>query len=281
MVRNCGSPSPYTSRCWSSLSFAVLAISSLPMAESFMGSSIINSGRVIQSQPVRSNSDRVRPSDRSNDHFYSASPSKIPRIRLSSDTTTSSSTAITTSNSEEGMAEQYDPNGIEPETKSITGSMVFFAEFVVKTMITNRLLKKKRTKIAKRKGARRKSFVENMAQLNEQRKNLVTLAGYNAHIVIPSFAFLLLGAITTSIVPLYESKCIQLVATLHPTKAKVVEALIGLVVSSTLASLFTGLRGSLFWLAGMFHSIYDCCAYPAFGGVMHESHPTLSVPCFL
>ena len=254
MVRNCGSPSPYTSRCWSSLSFAVLAISSLPMAESFTGSSIINSGRVIQAQPVRSNSNRVRPSDKSSDHYYGASPSKIPRIRLSSDTTTGS-TAITTSNSEEEMAEQYDPNGIEPETKSITGSMVFFAQFVVQRMITNRLQKKKRTKMAKRKGARRKSFMENLAHLNEQRKNLVTLAGYNAPIVIPSFAFLLLGAVTTSIVPLYESKCIQLVATLHPTKGKVVEALIGLVVSSTLASLFTGLRGSLFWLAGMFSYI--------------------------
>jgi len=150
------------------------------------------------------------------------------------------------------LVEQYDPNGIEPQTKSITGSMVYFAQFVVRTMVTNRLNKQNMlfNKMKKQRGSRRKNFWEALTKLNEQRKNLVTLAGYKAHIVVPSFAFLLLGAVMTSIVPLYQSKCIQLVATLHPVKKNVVEALIGLVVSSTLASLFTGLRGSLFWLAG-------------------------------
>ena len=133
--------------------------------------------------------------------------------------------------------------------------MAFYARFVVQTMVSNKLKKSKTKMLKKQRGTRRKNFLENMAKLNEQRKNLVTLAGYNSPIVIPSFSFLFLGALMTSIVPLYESKCIQLVATLHPSKAKVVEALIGLVVSSTLASLFTGLRGSLFWLAGTFLSL--------------------------
>jgi len=164
------------------------------------------------------------------------------RIRLSSEMTINGVELV----------EQYDPNGIEPQTKSITGSMVYFAQFVVRTMVTNRLNKQNMlfNKMKKQRGSRRKNFWEALTKLNEQRKNLVTLAGYKAHIVVPSFAFLLLGAVMTSIVPLYQSKCIQLVATLHPVKKNVVEALIGLVVSSTLASLFTGLRGSLFWLAG-------------------------------
>ena len=147
------------------------------------------------------------------------------------------------------LAEQYDPNGIVPETKSIPESMQFYAKFVIQSFMTNRLKKATRHKTTKR-GDRTKSFLEGIAKLNEHRKNLVTLAGYNANIVIPSFGFLFLGALLTSIVPLYEAKCIQLVATLHPSKHKVFEALVGLVASSTLASLFTGLRGSLFWLAG-------------------------------
>jgi hypothetical protein len=154
----------------------------------------------------------------------------------------------TTATSEVELAEQYDPNGIVPETKSITGSMRFYARFVIKSFVMNRAKKAKRP--TRTRGEARKSFRDNLAKLNEQRKNLVSLAGYNSSIVIPSFGFLFLGALLTSIVPLYEAKCIQLVATLHPSRQKVVEALVGLIASSTMASLFTGLRGSLFWLAG-------------------------------
>lgn len=170
-----------------------------------------------------------------------ASTSRYSRIQL----------ALPTAATETKLSEQYNPNQITPETKSITGSMAFFARFVIHSLVANKLKKNKSKLLKKRdRGSRRKSFRENLAKLNEQRKNLVTLAGYNSRIVIPSFSFLFLGALMTSLVPLYEAKCIQLVATLHPSKAKVLEALVGLVVSSTLASLFTGLRGSLFWLAG-------------------------------
>ena len=256
MERNCGSScrssastSTSSARCWSSLSFIFLAVSSLPLSESFQGSPVVNSGHFMRAHPVQSyTGSKIRTS--ANCPVRTTSKIGVTRVRLTR-SSSSSSTALTTSFTEAGLAEPYDPNCIEPKTKSITGSMVFFARFVVKALITNQL-KKKRTKMTRRKGTRRKNFLENLAQLNEQRKNLVALAGYNAPIVIPSFAFLLLGAVTTSIVPLYESKCIQLVATLHPTRSKVIEALIGLVVSSTLASLFTGLRGSLFWLAGTF-----------------------------
>ena len=260
MTRSCRSPY----RCWSSLPLVVLAISSLPVAESFTSSSI----RTFCVKDAQSAGFKARPCKELKD-FGS---SKVPRIRLSSDTVV---------NNEVELTEQYDPNGIEPETKSITGSMAFFAKFVIKTMITNRLqnAQKKSVVLKKRRGARRKSFLENVSRLNEQRKNLVTLAGYNAHIVVPSFAFLLLGAITTSIVPLYESKCIQLVATLHPTKAGVVEALVGLVVSSTLASLFTGLRGSLFWLAGTFPYCIDLIVRGVSTVLSYSSMSSLTPKC--
>lgn len=54
----------------------------------------------------------------------------------------------------------------------------------------------------------------------------------------------------TSIIPLYYAKCIQIVATLDPNPTRVMQALAGLAISSTLGALFTGLRGSLFWIAG-------------------------------
>ena len=89
------------------------------------------------------------------------------------------------------------------------------------------------------------------SKMNEQRKNVMTLAGYTTSFVVPSFGFLLLGALMTSIVPSYWGKCIQCVATLTATKAQLIEALVGLGVSSFLAALFTGMRGSLFWIGGM------------------------------
>ena len=97
-----------------------------------------------------------------------------------------------------------------------------------------------------------KSKTENgmWRKMNEQRKNVMTLAGYSTSFIVPSFGFLLLGALMTSIVPSYWGKCIQCVATLTATKAQFAEALIGLGVSSLLAGLFTGIRGSLFWIGG-------------------------------
>jgi len=148
-------------------------------------------------------------------------------------------------------------NKIEPKTQTISESLSFYAQFLVnhfckritkedkddgdaKNMI-QRLLRRK-SKPKKEDGMWKK--------FNEQRKNIMTLAGYTTSFVVPSFGFLLLGALMTSIVPSYWGKCIQCVATLTATKAQLVEALVGLGVTSLLAGLFTGVRGSLFWIGG-------------------------------
>lgn len=89
-------------------------------------------------------------------------------------------------------------------------------------------------------------------QFNEQRRNVMNLAGYTRRMIVPSFTFLFLGALVSSIVPNYWGKCIQCVATLSGSRAQLVEALVGLGVTSTLAALFTGIRGSLFWIGGEF-----------------------------
>jgi hypothetical protein len=143
--------------------------------------------------------------------------------------------------------EDFYVHGIVPETKSIPASMAHFAIFVVKRLIENRQMKvdRKIGKVPPKQG-----FRANWKELNEQRRNLSKLAGYNAPIIIPSFTFLLLGALTTSVIPQFYSECIQCVATLDPSRAKCMRALAGLAITSTLGALFTGMRGSLFWMAG-------------------------------
>jgi hypothetical protein len=141
----------------------------------------------------------------------------------------------------------YDPyhmaNDIEPKTQSLPSSMVFYARFVVDYFSQMRLDRKSVEKV---KGRRRAMWTK----LNEQRKNIMTLAGYTAEIVNPSFLFLFLGALMTSVVPSYYSKCIHCVSTLTATRGQLLESLVGLGVTSILAALFTGLRGSLFWIGG-------------------------------
>jgi len=167
---------------------------------------------------------------------------------------------IRTSLASDTSLNYYDPyvraNKIEPKTQTISESLIFYARFLVDHFgkqppknveggdarnIIQRLLRRNK-----------KSIKDNSMwrKLNEQRKNVMTLAGYTTSFVVPSFGFLLLGALMTSIVPSYWGKCIQCVATLTATKAQLVEALVGLGVSSLLAALFTGIRGSLFWIGG-------------------------------
>jgi hypothetical protein len=163
------------------------------------------------------------------------------------------------SNNDIFSMDYYDPNEIHPKTKTLTGSIAFFATFVLRINRDNRRRKlllfqmkqsQFRAALSEKKKKQVPSWLKTFRKLNEQRKNIVLLADYTADIVAPSFFFLLLGALMTSIIPHYYSMCIQLVATLDGTTAKVWEALIGLTVASTLGALFTGARGSLFWIAG-------------------------------
>lgn len=140
----------------------------------------------------------------------------------------------------------YDPynvaNHIEPKTKPLLQSMSFYAWFVV-----DHFAKIRQNKVREKvKGKRRAMW----KTLNDQRKNIMSLAGYTSHIVTPSFIFLFLGALMTSVVPSYYSKCIHCVSTLSATRGQLSEAILGLGISSILAALFTGLRGSLFWIGG-------------------------------
>jgi len=162
-----------------------------------------------------------------------------------------------TSLASDASLEYFDPyrsaNKIEPKTQTISGSLVFYAKFLVDHFSKRPLLCDTKTYIRRLLSGKAKPEKEEESmwtKMNEQRKNIMTLAGYTMSFVVPSFGFLLLGAYMTSVVPSYWGKCIQCVATLTATKAQLAEALIGLGVSSILAGLFTGIRGSLFWIGG-------------------------------
>ena len=94
------------------------------------------------------------------------------------------------------------------------------------------------------------SIRQTLQQLNNSRKNLISLVGYDASLLVPSFSFLLFGAIFESIRPHYWSKCITFVVSGESQRNKVIQALVGLSMSSLLGALFTGLRGAMFWIAG-------------------------------
>ena len=97
----------------------------------------------------------------------------------------------------------------------------------------------------------KKGLRETLAGLNESRKSLITLVGYDSSLLVPSFGFLLLGALMTSIIPHYYSQCVTCLAAAESTSREtVVKSLFGLAVVNVLAALFTGMRGALFWIAG-------------------------------
>lgn len=94
------------------------------------------------------------------------------------------------------------------------------------------------------------SIWKRLAHLQEMARNLFSLVGYDSSLLIPCGCFLLLGAIFESVKPHYWSTCINYVVSGESRRDIVMQALIGLGVSSFLGALFTGLRGALFWIAG-------------------------------
>eukprot|EP00934_Nitzschia_sp_Nitz4_P003829 Nitzschia sp. Nitz4//scaffold40_size135432//120608//122946//NITZ4_003269-RA/size135432-processed-gene-0.53-mRNA-1//1//CDS//3329551294//3819//frame0 len=130
-------------------------------------------------------------------------------------------------------------NTIAPQTKHLKESLLFFLRFAANYFSQNKI-------VPRPTGKRRAMW----RKLNEQRKNIMSLAGYTPHLIIPSFTSLFFGAWMTSLVPAYVSKCIQCVSTLTASKSQLLEAVVGLALTSTLAAFLTGMRGSLFWIGG-------------------------------
>mmetsp|Transcript_27981 Transcript_27981/g.39342 ORF Transcript_27981/g.39342 Transcript_27981/m.39342 type:complete len:765 (-) Transcript_27981:35-2329(-) len=158
------------------------------------------------------------------------------------------STAVIAENVPEMTVDEYvtdQVNSIHPKTQSLLKSMYSFARFALQRNLEIKALAK-----GEKNKSKKESWWSMLKTLNEQRRNLVHLAGYNANIIVPSFSFLLLGALMVSIVPHYYSEAITCVASNEASPIKLAATLSGLAVTSTLAAFFTGMRGSLFWIAG-------------------------------
>lgn len=156
----------------------------------------------------------------------------------------------TETNLEERKRLQMDD--FKPETLSLWQSVVFFVKYLQQRMSAQREQRRRRKSL--RGGDESESppnFIGTLSGLRQSLRNLVNLAGFDGWLMWPSFLSLMLGAYFASNVPHYYAKCITCVVNGSTTTQRdVVRALVGLGITSTLTALTTGMRGSLFWIAG-------------------------------
>jgi len=195
------------------------------------------------------------------------------------------SLSLTTNNAVNGASDNKDKideviqqrrsmiNDFKPKTSTLLQTLIFFTRYVVKTMKLNREKKKRKKMIRKQKRSTLQTdqdleddtieedpqltLQEKILNLNKSRKQIIQLVGYTRSLLAPAFSFLVLGSLFTSIVPHYYSNSITTLASSATSTeissvqtAKLFKNLFGLGVFSTLMALTTGLRGSLFWIAG-------------------------------
>lgn len=173
-------------------------------------------------------------------------------------------------------------NEFQPRTMRVSESFVFFARFVVQTILNNRNQQSSSRETRRRLRDRifrktkqelsstmttttattisspkpKRGFRESMHKLNESRKSLIRLVGYDSSLLVPAFGYLIMGAFMSSVIPYFYSSCISCVAAGEANRDKLLWALGGLGVSHVLEAVFTGLRGALFWIAGEYVCLY-------------------------
>jgi len=140
-----------------------------------------------------------------------------------------------------------------PRTKKLLTTIVFFVKYTIslyqpQTNTTNTPTYSYDDEEISDKP--KPTFMQTLRQLNQSRKNLLSLIGYDSRILGPSFTFLVLGALAESIQPHYFAQCLSCVATLTSDISHFRQALLGLGITGLLGALFTGMRGALFWIAG-------------------------------
>lgn len=169
-------------------------------------------------------------------------------------------------------------NDFKPATMTLTQSMVFFIKYLVKhqreQLIKRQLVDHGVTKSklwpskislrdvgksdlerlkaeVKKEQLEKRPFLETLRNLNDSRKELIELVGYDANLLVSCFGFAVLAAFMNSVIPHYYGQSVNCLANAMTTaRPDVVKALTGLGVASVLCALFTGIRGALFWLAG-------------------------------
>lgn len=170
-----------------------------------------------------------------------------------------------------------DTNEFRPRTMKVSESVAFFARFVAQSILDKRAQKSlgrenrrrlrdrlKRVAFVRKatkelvattkkkgaKGAKQRGMMGSLRKLNESRKSLIRLVGYDSSMMVPAFGYLIMGAFMSSVIPYFYSSCISCIASAEPNRNKLLWAIGGLGFSHFLEAVFTGLRGALFWIAG-------------------------------
>ncbi len=188
------------------------------------------------------------------------------------------------------MEDELPVDDFQPRTMKVLESFAFFVRFSAQTILEKRAQRSQGRSNRRRLRHRLKQMIfrrkykhldtdaddlvvktegsdenlglrESVRKLDESRKNLTRLVGYDSSLLLPAFSYLVLGAFTSSIVPHFYSACISCVASGDPNRAKLVWAIGGLGLSHVAEALFTGFRGALFWIAGtlpsfQMHAVY-------------------------
>lgn len=170
-------------------------------------------------------------------------------------------------------------NEFKPETMTLTKSMIFFTKYLVQQLQEDRIkrhisnknkkhiLSKFRRSVSidkynqslvqrleaeiKQEEEEKKPLSETLKTLNNARKEMTALVGYDTALLLPCFGFAGLAAFMNSVIPHYYGLCINCLANAATTtQHDVMRAITGLAGASFMCALFTGIRGALFWLAG-------------------------------
>jgi hypothetical protein len=169
-------------------------------------------------------------------------------------------------------------NDFKPATMTLVQSMIFFVKYLIKhqkeQLIKKQLLDTAVTKSklwpsklskedigksdlerlkaeVKKEQMEKRPLLETLRNLNDSRKELIELVGYDANLLVSCFGFAVLAAFMNSVIPHYYGQSVNCLANaMTTTRPDIVKALTGLGVASVLCALFTGIRGALFWLAG-------------------------------
>jgi hypothetical protein len=173
-------------------------------------------------------------------------------------------------------------NDFKPSTMTLTQSMIFFVKYLIKhrneQVIKRQLVhgetvtpdrwpstlnirdigkadaERLRAEVKKEQMEKR-PLLETLKNLNDSRKELIELVGYDANLLVSCFGFAVLAAFMNSVIPHYYGQSVNCLANaMSTTRPEVMKALTGLGVASVLCALFTGIRGALFWLAGKFRN---------------------------
>jgi len=154
----------------------------------------------------------------------------------------------------------------QPRVKKLRESAEFFAKYVSQyarerddfdlqseqyTNLNSKLFRPSHVEIDSSTTEEKLGIRETISAVKSSVAEIISLVNYDNTIIKSSLTFLMLGAAMESTIPHFYGQCLHCVSNAMTTsRLSLINSLSGLVITSILAGLFTGMRGSLFWMAG-------------------------------